>query len=81
MRRIPSSDPTYGHYTVKERERIGTLLYRADFLQKRIDSAGNLDLSYDRAELAALRWALALIANRTPAERLEDEQPSGLSAR
>ena len=37
--------------------RLKTLLRRADHLEKRI-AESPLDLSYDNAELAALRWAV-----------------------
>lgn len=48
------------------KEKLATLRKRADWLEKRIGraeaehGAGNVGfLSYDRAELSALRWAIA----------------------
>lgn len=43
--------------TRRERDHLQTLQRRMEHLEARITAAGR-DRSYDRAELAALRWAL-----------------------
>lgn len=46
----------------RNRERfLGMLRRRADHLQRRIDANPGKHLSYDFAEVAALRWALSLL--------------------
>lgn len=40
--------------------KLSRLLRRAEYLQQRIGSA-NQDLAYDKAELAALEWAIEKI--------------------
>jgi len=37
---------------------IAALVRRADYLAGRISGSRTIDLSYDKAELAALRWAV-----------------------
>jgi len=44
-----------------DRRKVKILEKRAAFLKKRIDSSPNKDLSFDKAELGALRWAIAQI--------------------
>jgi hypothetical protein len=44
--------------TNKDRERIGRLQKRAQHLRERITDSPD-DLSYDRAELSAVEWAIA----------------------
>jgi hypothetical protein len=64
MRRSPSDQfLREGKPTAEERRAIETLTRRRDFLQddlKNTEEHGGS--SYDRAEAAALTWALALIA-------------------
>ncbi|MDR6887839.1 MULTISPECIES: hypothetical protein [Variovorax] len=43
----------------KRARRLGMLRRRAAHLQRRIEAAVEKRLSYDEAELTALRWALA----------------------
>ena len=47
------------------RERLKTLTRRADHLAKRI-AESPLDLTYDKAELAALRWAIQELEEKVP---------------
>jgi hypothetical protein len=58
------------------RGRIASLERRAEWLQKRIAAAKpHVDLSYDKAELSALRWAIVVLtlANaQDPATPAED---------
>jgi len=50
--------PTLTH---KDLDRLAVLTKRADFLSDRIAAATAIgrDLSWDKAEVAALRWAIA----------------------
>ena len=51
--------------TQKSLDRLAVLSKRADFLAKRIAEAeGRKDLSYDKAECCALRWAIAEITGK-----------------
>jgi hypothetical protein len=43
----------------KRARRLGMLRRRAAHLQRRIEAAADKRLTYDEAELVALRWALA----------------------
>lgn len=45
----------------KRARRLGMLRRRAEHLRRRIDANPGKHLSYDVAELSALRWALALL--------------------
>lgn len=42
-------------------KRIAVLRKRMDFLNVRIAGSPDIDLSYDRAEAGALKWAIDLI--------------------
>lgn len=42
----------------KRARRLGMLRRRAEHLQRRIDANPTRNLSYDQAELSALRWAV-----------------------
>lgn len=44
---------------IKRARRIGMLRRRADHLQRRIVENPTRNLSYDQAELSALRWAVS----------------------
>lgn len=44
--------------TRKEQSHVSVLLYRADFLAKRIAAMPERDLTYDKAEVSALLWAI-----------------------
>lgn len=49
----------------KERRHLEALQRRADWLARRVaEAADRNDLSYDRAELAALLWALQRVEPR-----------------
>lgn len=48
---------------VRFRERLKALNRRADFLDQRIASYQGNSPSHDKAELAALRWAIRIIEN------------------
>jgi hypothetical protein len=54
---IPERLPISGK---KGSEKLNRLCRRAEHLRRRIDSV-NQDLSYDKAELAALEWAIKQI--------------------
>lgn len=54
----------YRHLTHGERRRIQTLEKRRDHLAERIAQNPDRNLSYDRAELGALNWALQYIKER-----------------
>lgn len=60
---VPATDPIYGHLTNRERRYVTALQRRAEHLQARIDSSLLRDLTYDKHEIAALSWALGVIAN------------------
>jgi len=47
--------------TKREEELLGRLDRRAEHLQNRSSAAGERDLSWDKGELAALRWAIEFI--------------------
>ena len=49
------------------RDRLKTLSRRADHLAKRI-AESPLDLTYDKAELAALQWAIEQLEGEIPLE-------------
>ena len=51
----------------REEDRVKSLIKRANYLEKRINSA-TVDLSYDKQELGALRWAISVI------QELQNEQ-------
>lgn len=44
-------------------KRVDALRRRAEFLEQRVLARPQLDLSYDKAERAALRWALEELAS------------------
>lgn len=48
--------------TAKERDKIDRLRRRAEWLRHRT-ATSRIDLSYDKAELAALEWAISFIEN------------------
>lgn len=48
----------------REHERLDRLRKRAHHLQNRIDARPRYDLSYDKAELSALCWAIAKISGK-----------------
>lgn len=52
--------------TRKEQRHLDVLARRADHLAARIAGTERRDLSYDREELAALRWAIALLGGARP---------------
>ena len=60
---IPATDEIYGHLTNRERRYVGALQRRIQHLASRVDAAMTVDLTYDKHELAALRWALGVVAN------------------
>ena len=60
---IPATDPIFGHLTNRERRYVNALQRRSEHLQARIDAALTVDLTYDKHEVAAIRWALGVIAN------------------
>ena len=47
--------------TKDDNERLKTLEKRLNFLQARIYEGGDKDLSYDKGEASALRWALGIV--------------------
>lgn len=51
----------YSHLDHRERKKIVVLRRRVEHLKKRIERSP-VDLSYDKAELGALVWALGYIA-------------------
>ena len=53
--------------TRHEQEKLGRLQRRADHLAKRI-AASDKDLSYDKAELSALQWAITFITGALETE-------------
>ena len=48
----------------RERRMIQVLTRRLRFLEDRVRARRGLDLSYDRAEIAALRWAIGELEER-----------------
>jgi hypothetical protein len=55
--------PEFAHFSNKGRRRIAALQRRAAHLEARIATTNVLDLSWDKQELAALKWALGLLSN------------------
>lgn len=53
--------------TRHEQEQLGRLQRRADHIKKRI-AASDKDLSYDKAELSALQWAITFITGALETE-------------
>lgn len=53
--------------TRHEQEKLGRLQRRADHLARRI-AASDKDLSYDKAELSALQWAITFITGALETE-------------
>lgn len=49
----------------EERDKLERLKKRAYHLQNRIDNRPRYDLSYDKAELSALRWAIQKISGES----------------
>lgn len=56
----------------RHRERIKVLERRADHLAKRI-AESPLDLTYDKAELSALRWAIRELEEKVPTKKGEKD--------
>jgi hypothetical protein len=52
----------YNHLTKDERRHIATLTRRSDHLARRIVMSDK-DLTFDRAERAALDWAISQLTN------------------
>ena len=52
------------HPTSLRNKRIHTLNRRAEHLQQRIEASTTKDLTYDRAELEALRWAVGELSSK-----------------
>ena len=65
---ILASDPLFGHLTNKERRYVSALQRRSQHLSSRIEAAMTVDLTYDKHELAALKWALGVIADASKEE-------------
>jgi hypothetical protein len=59
MKPAPRED--WPHLTNSERRKVATLQCRADWLRQRIEVC-EVEPVYDKAELAALQWALGRIA-------------------
>lgn len=57
-------------------KRVDTLKARADHLERRIAEAANegKSLSYDRAELSALQWAMPILEGHIESNRILHEQ-------
>lgn len=58
------------------RARVDCLKHRAEHLEERIEQAAEQgrDLTYDRAELSAIRWALPVLEAHIEANRVLHEQ-------
>jgi len=55
-------------------ERLEILQKRADFLAKRI-SESTMDRTYDKRELSALEWVIALVRDLNLAENESESMP------
>lgn len=61
------------------RGRIGSLTTRAEHLRRRIEEARRVgkDMTWDKAELMALEWALPVLEGHVEANRVLHEQLAG----
>lgn len=57
--------------------RVQTLRARLEFLRKRVVEKAEHHSGYDRAELAALEWALPILHGHCEANRVLQEQLKG----